>query len=82
MALDPKHLSVIQSSRAEKPTDICERQLPLRQLYHVDPQAAYIGNAVMLEFNLEMACAIFWPCQFKPIAAFSGLRLSTAQPSR
>jgi len=42
MTLDPKHLNHIHSFAEGQPTNIFDRQLPLRKLYHDTPDAARV----------------------------------------
>lgn len=44
MTLDPKHLDHIQSFSDAPPLEILDRQLPLRQLYHDAPDAAWVHD--------------------------------------
>jgi len=49
MALNPKHLSVIQSLQGENPINLRERQYPLRKLYHIDAGAAWVDDQAHTE---------------------------------
>jgi len=42
MTLDPNHLNHIHAFAEGKPTNIFDRQLPLREQYHVTPDSAWV----------------------------------------
>ena len=42
MSMNPEHLDRIRSFRSEGPIAVCDRQMPLRALYGVEPDAAWV----------------------------------------